>query len=62
MVFLEHMLSAILNCIHYELLKVHYPNYFYANILSNVIGSEKKTAQMIEEAKKTRYHYIATEH
>ncbi|HHZ7115250.1 TPA: DNA polymerase III subunit alpha [Staphylococcus aureus] len=33
-------------------LKVHYPNYFYANILSNVIGSEKKTAQMIEEAKK----------
>lgn len=43
-------------------LKVHYPNYFYANILSNVIGSEKKTAQMIEEDKKTRYHYIATEH
>ncbi len=23
-------------------LKVHYPNYFYANILSNVIGSEKQ--------------------
>ncbi|MCS5349337.1 DNA polymerase III subunit alpha [Staphylococcus aureus] len=33
-------------------LKVHFPNYFYANILSNVIGSEKKTAQMIDEAKK----------
>lgn len=32
-------------------LKVHYPNYFYANILSNVIGSEKKTAAMIDEAK-----------
>ncbi|ANK37048.1 DNA polymerase III subunit alpha [Staphylococcus equorum] len=32
-------------------LKVHYPNYFYANILSNTIGSEKKTAQIIDEAK-----------
>lgn len=32
-------------------LKVHYPNYFYANILSNVIGSEKKTSVMIDEAK-----------
>ncbi|PHK50930.1 DNA polymerase III subunit alpha [Staphylococcus edaphicus] len=32
-------------------LKVHFPNYFYANILSNSIGSEKKTAQMIDEAK-----------
>lgn len=32
-------------------LKVHYPNYFYANILSNVIGSEKKTSAMIDEAK-----------
>jgi DNA polymerase-3 subunit alpha len=29
-------------------LKVHYANYFYANILSNAIGSEKKTAQMID--------------
>ena len=32
-------------------LKVYYPNYFYANILSNTIGSEKKTAQIIDEAK-----------
>ena len=32
-------------------LKVHYPNYFYANILSNVIGNETKTAIIIEEAK-----------
>lgn len=32
-------------------LKVHYTNYFYANILTNVIGSEKKTEQMIAEAK-----------
>ena len=32
-------------------LKVHHPNYFYANILSNTIGSEKKTAQIIDEAK-----------
>lgn len=32
-------------------LKVHYPNYFYANILSNVIGNEKKTAAIIDEAK-----------
>ena len=35
-------------------LKVHYPHYFYANILSNVIGSEKKTAAMIDEAKHQR--------
>ncbi|MDT3959284.1 DNA polymerase III subunit alpha [Staphylococcus kloosii] len=32
-------------------LKVHYPNYFYANILSNIIGSEQKTASIIDEAK-----------
>lgn len=32
-------------------LKVYYPNYFYANILSNVIGSEKKTSAIIDEAK-----------
>ena len=32
-------------------LKVHYPNYFYANILSNIIGSEQKTAAIIDEAK-----------
>lgn len=32
-------------------LKVHYPNYFYANILSNLIGSEQKTAAIIDEAK-----------
>lgn len=38
-------------------LKVHFPNYFYANILSNVIGSEKKTAQMIDEAKNKVYRY-----
>ena len=32
-------------------LKVHYASYFYANILSNVIGTEAKTAQMVYEAK-----------
>ncbi|UDI78047.1 DNA polymerase III subunit alpha [Staphylococcus taiwanensis] len=32
-------------------LKVHYPNYFYANILSNVVGNEVKTAIIIDEAK-----------
>ncbi len=32
-------------------LKVHYPNYFYANILSNVVGNESKTAAIIDEAK-----------
>lgn len=30
-------------------LKVHYPNYFYANILSNVVGNESKTAAIIDE-------------
>lgn len=39
-------------------LKVHYPNYFYANILSNVIGSDKKTALMIEEAKQQQLHIL----
>ncbi|PTG10463.1 DNA polymerase III subunit alpha [Staphylococcus chromogenes] len=39
-------------------LKVHYASYFYANILSNVIGNESKTAQMVYEAKqqKIRVH------
>ncbi|UEX90976.1 DNA polymerase III subunit alpha [Staphylococcus ratti] len=32
-------------------LKVHYAPYFYANILSNVVGNETKTAQIILEAK-----------
>ncbi|MFC0137344.1 DNA polymerase III subunit alpha [Staphylococcus petrasii] len=32
-------------------LKAHYPNYFYANILSNVVGNESKTAAIIDEAK-----------
>lgn len=32
-------------------LKVHYPNYFYANILTNSIGNDKKTELMVTEAK-----------
>lgn len=40
-------------------LKVHYANYFYANILSNSIGSEKKTAQMIDEAKHQQLNILA---
>ncbi len=53
MVFLRaHAVSYSKIAYIMSFLKVHYPNYFYANILSNVIGSEKKTAQMIEEAKK----------
>ena len=39
-------------------LKVYYPNYFYANILSNVIGSEKKTANMIDEAKHQKINIL----
>lgn len=39
-------------------LKVHYANYFYANILSNAIGSEKKTAQMIDEAKHQKINIL----
>lgn len=54
-------------------LKVHYPNYFYANILSNVVGNENKTAAIIDEAKsqnlnilppdinKSHWFYKATE-
>ncbi|WP_436854099.1 DNA polymerase III subunit alpha [Staphylococcus caeli] len=40
-------------------LKVHYPNYFYANILSNAIGSDKKTALMIDEAKHQKLTILA---
>ncbi|HLR19851.1 MAG TPA: DNA polymerase III subunit alpha [Staphylococcus sp.] len=40
-------------------LKVHYPNYFYANILSNTIGSEKKTAQIIDEARHQSLNILA---
>lgn len=32
-------------------LKVYYFYYFYVNILSNVIGSEKKIVVMIDEVK-----------
>lgn len=40
-------------------LKVHYPNYFYANILSNIIGSEQKTASIIDEAKHQHISILA---
>ncbi|WP_025904317.1 DNA polymerase III subunit alpha [Mammaliicoccus sciuri] len=33
-------------------LKVHYPTYFYAAILSNVVGNEVKTEQMVTELKR----------
>ena len=33
-------------------LKVHYPNEFFANLLTNVIGSEYKTKEYILEARK----------
>lgn len=33
-------------------LKVHYPTYFYASILSNVVGNEVKTEQMVTELKR----------
>ena len=39
-------------------LKVYYPNYFYANILSNVIGSEKKTSAIIDEAKHQKLNIL----
>ncbi len=54
-------------------LKVHYPTYFYANILSNVIGNEAKTQLMIQEAKQqqikihgphinwSQWRYVATQ-
>ncbi|WP_353419918.1 DNA polymerase III subunit alpha [Staphylococcus delphini] len=54
-------------------LKVHYPAYFYANILSNVIGNDTKTNMMIQEAKqqhitihgphinKSQWRYVATQ-
>ena len=32
-------------------LKVHYPQYFFANILTNAIGGGQKTKMMIDEAK-----------
>src|SRR5699024_11629429 len=33
-------------------LKVHYPTYFYASILSIVVGNENKTEQMVTELKR----------
>ena len=33
-------------------LKVHYPEYYYINLLNNNIGGESKTKEYIEEAKK----------
>ncbi|KIX89961.1 DNA polymerase III subunit alpha [Staphylococcus microti] len=53
-------------------LKVHYAPYFYANILTNVINNEEKTAHFIHEAKqhklkihapninKSQWRYVAT--
>ncbi|UXR72528.1 DNA polymerase III subunit alpha [Staphylococcus sp. IVB6240] len=54
-------------------LKVHFAPYFYANILTNVINNEEKTAQFIQEAKqhqinihapninKSQWRYVATQ-
>ncbi|RIL71982.1 DNA polymerase III subunit alpha [Staphylococcus devriesei] len=39
-------------------LKVHYANYFYANILSNVVGNETKTATIIDEAKNQQLNIL----
>lgn len=53
-------------------LKVHFAPYFYANILTNVINNEDKTAQFIQEAKQhqikihapninhSQWRYVAT--
>ena len=45
--------SVVYSIIAYKMayLKCHYKPYFYANILSNVIGSESKTYEYIMEAK-----------
>ncbi len=39
-------------------LKVHYPTYFYASIMSNVIGSEEKMAAFISELKAKKIEFI----
>ena len=45
--------SVVYSMIAYKMayLKSHYPTYFFANLLTNVIGSETKTQEYILEAK-----------
>lgn len=45
--------SVVYSIIAYKMayLKAHYPTIFFANLLSNVIGSETKTSEYIMEAK-----------
>ncbi|GGB03196.1 DNA polymerase III subunit alpha [Macrococcus hajekii] len=40
-------------------LKVHYPTYFYAATMSNVIGSEDKLAEIIAEVKEKQIPFVA---
>ena len=49
--FLEHMRKLFKNCIYHGIFEGSLSNYFYANILSNVVGNESKTAAIIDEAK-----------
>ena len=48
--------SVVYSIIAYKMayLKCHYKTIFFANLLSNVIGSEVKTNEYILEAKKNK--------
>ena len=48
--------SVVYSVVAYKMgyLKCHYPNIFFANLLSNVIGSDSKTYEYILEAKKEK--------
>ena len=54
----SHSVSYALIGYQMAYLKVYYPGYFYAELLNNVIGIDKKTKEYIDDAKKLDYEVL----
>ena len=54
----SHSVSYALIGYQMAYLKVYFPGYFYANLLNNVIGSESKTKEYIDDAKKLKFDIL----
>ena len=54
----SHSVSYALIGYQMAYLKVYFPGYFYANLLNNVIGSEIKTKEYIDDAKKLKFDIL----
>ena len=54
----SHSVSYALIGYQMSYLKVYYPGYFYAELLNNVVGIDKKTKEYIDDAKKLDYEVL----